>query len=375
MKKSQLLVSALIILSLIIFGVVQSNSTEGTDNVAQGSKAAATKAASPQTSHSKTAAAVRVEIVAPRRLVNTLALTGVVTPTRTARMASPGEGPVLACPTASCLVREGDRVKEGELLLRIGRNKTAEAQLAASEQTLKESEAELRRIEQLVEVGAIPGAQLDGARSAYENARAQRAKAMENTLDYSVSAPWNGIVSKVHVAEGDYVVPRAPLIEIFDPQSLVVQFAVPEALSTAVRSGQRVTVQLDAYPGQHLNGAITRVYPELDKQMHTRTVEATLSNDISLLPGMFARIQVLLAEYPDALSVPPEAILTTPQQQALVFVVEEGQARQRLVQPGIEDQGRVQIVSGLKTGDQVVIAGYEKLKDGTAVQIRGEQSR
>ncbi|MDZ7582968.1 MAG: efflux RND transporter periplasmic adaptor subunit [Deltaproteobacteria bacterium] len=325
-----------------------------------------TAAAVPE---SKSLPLVAVETIQADTLVKTVAVTGAVTPTRTARLASPGEGPVETCAVSSCMVREGDRVEKGQALLQISRNKAAQAQLAAASQALKEQESELQRVTQLVQGGAVPGAQLDAARSKYENARAQLAKAMESAGDYLVEAPWSGIVSKVFVTEGDYVAPRTPLIEIFDPASLVVQFAVPETQCTEVHDGMPVEVQLDAHTGKIFPGTISRVYPKLDDKTRTRTVEATLSGSVALLPGMFARIQVVLARTPDAVTVPAYSLVPGPDGGYAAFVVEGEKAVRRKLDIGVEIDGRVHILSGLRAGDRVIVAGQEKLKDGASVKV------
>lgn len=331
--------------------------------------------ASKKSPKTKPLPAVRVETVQSTSLSKTMNLTGSVKPTRTAQIASPGEGPVEPCANSDCMVREGDHVKKGQRLFKIGRNKTAEAQLIASKQALKEQELELQRVEQLVQGGAIPGFQLDAAQSKYENSRAQLARSMESIEDYSVTAPWSGIVSEVHVAEGDYVAPRTTLVEIFDPESLVIQFAVPEAQSTEVSNGMQVQVELDAHPGKTFQGKISRVYPQLDLRMHTRTVETTLTNKVDLLPGMFARIKVYLAQIPEALTVTSDAIIINAQGEQLAFVLQGKKVVQRKVTTGIEDAGRVQVIAGIDIGEQVIIAGNEKLKDGAKVQVhQGDKS-
>lgn len=318
---------------------------------------------------------VRIETLTRQPMRKTLSQTGTVVATRTARMASPGEGPVAACQGFDCMVREGDRVTKGQSLMRIGRNKSAEALLSAAKQSLMERETDLQRVTELVNGGAVPGAQLDIARSATENARAQYTKALESTGDYEITAPWEGIVAKVHVAEGDYVAPRTTLLELFDPRSLVVQFAVPEAQAIEVRRGLSLKIQFDAYPGKSFAAQVSRVYPQLDGRLRTRTLEATLEDPLPMIPGMFARIELVLAEFPQALTVPVEAILSSLEKEALVFVVEEGKAHKRKVQLGIEAQGRVQVLKGLQAGEKVVVAGYETLKEGATVQLLTETSR
>ncbi|NSW85008.1 MAG: efflux RND transporter periplasmic adaptor subunit [Syntrophobacteraceae bacterium] len=293
-----------------------------------------------------------------------LELTGSVVPATTARMASPGEGPV-----ENCRVREGDMVRLGETLLRIGRNRAADAQFLAARESLKEQEEELKRVEQLVKSGAIPGAQMDTARAKFQNARAQFEKARESSEDYSVKAPWDGIVSRVLVKDGDYVAPRTPLVEIFDPRSLVVRFTVPEVNATEIRKDMQVNVQLDAYPGRAYQARVGRAFPELDTRMRTRMVEAVPVEKVDLIPGMFARIEVILAAVPDALVVPSGAVLVTQKGEQIVFSVVDGKAQRRKVETGIEERGRIQILKGVLAGERIIVAGHEKLKDGMDIQV------
>jgi RND family efflux transporter MFP subunit len=335
-------------------------------SVGSSAKTAAEGASMPkEPQKAKALPVVMTEIAKPAAISKTIDLTGSVAASRVARMASPGEGPVV-----NCTVREGDMVRRGAQILSIGRNKAAQAMVAASQAALKEQEQELKRTQQLVQSGAIPGAQLDTIQSKFENARAQLAKAREGAEDYSVAAPWDGIVSKVLVKDGDYVAPRAALVEIFDPHSLVVRFAVPETQATDVQEKMAVAVQLDAHPGRVFQGRINRVYPELDTRMRARTVEAVLDEPVQLIPGMFARIQVLIKNIPDAIAVPSEAVIVSPKGDRLAFVAQDGKALRRKVETGIEEAGRIQIVKGIQAGEQVIIAGNEKLKDGVEVQVR-----
>jgi len=308
--------------------------------------------------------AVQKAQVAP--ISRTLELTGTATPTRQARLASPGEGPI-----QNCRVREGDLVKRDGRLLTIGRSGAAAAQVTAMAESVKEQAAELNRTKILVQSGAIPGSQLDTARAKYEGARALMAKARESAGDYSVAAPWDGVVSKVLVKDGDFVAPRAPLVEMYDPDSLVIRLAVPEAQSTLVLRGMPVKVQLDAYPGKAFEGKISLVYPDLDTRMRTRTAEVKLEYPVVLIPGMFARLQVGLETATDAVVVPGDAVLILPNGEKVAYILKEGKVQRRVVKTGLEASGQVQIVSGVQPGETVVTAGNEKLKDGMEVKVQG----
>ncbi len=298
-------------------------------------------------------------------LTDRLELTGAIEPARIARMASPVEGPVIACP-----VREGDRVRPGQLLARLGRAKGDDATAVFAQADLEREELELGRIEKLVKTGALPGEDLDKARVKVSEARARLARATERLTDYRIVAPWSGIVSKVNVAVGDFVSARATLVEVFDPDSLVLRFAVPEKKAALIRDNAAITVTLDAHPGRDFTGAVTRVYPEIDWRTHTRIAEGTIERDVVLLPGMFARLEVTLSSVSDAVAVPHESVLRPGDAETVVFVIKpEGSVERRRVQTGVEDAGRVQIITGVKPGEQIAVAGHARLRDGMRVRI------
>ncbi len=309
---------------------------------------------------------VAVETVRKEPIARILELTGSVEPYRVARLASPAEGPI-----ADIHVREGDTVEAGAALLSIGRKKGIAALITSLKEELQKEEDNLRRVQQLVESKALPEEQISEAKAAYEKARALLVKAEETAQDYVISAPWSGIVSRVIVKEGEFVAPRAALLEMFDPASLVIRSAVPEKHALEVSVGMRCQLSLDAYRDDALQGRIERVYPHLDSRLRTRTIEISLDKPVPLLPGMFARLKMETGRMEDAVAAPMQAVIVSPKGARTVFVAADGKARQREVQTGIEEKGRVQILSGLTPGEKVIVAGQEKLKDGAAIRLPG----
>ncbi len=311
---------------------------------------------------------VSIKTVELGEISTALDLTGSVEATRVARLASPAEGPVY-----NCLVREGDIVKEGQRILGIGRKKAAEALLLSAQQDLKTEKEEMERIEKLVESGAIPQDQLQLEKAKYARMVAQLERVKENSEDYEVVAPWNGIVSKVLVNDGNYVSARAALAEVFDPKSLVIRMAVPEAQSQEIKSNMEVSVRLDAYKDQLFQGKVSRIFPDLDRRMRTRTVEVEIADDITLVPGMFARLSLNLRSEKDVVVVPVEAVQATPEGTRIAYVVKDRKASKRVIKVGIEGKDTVQILSGVNPGEQIVVAGNEKLKDGIEIRVSGDK--
>jgi len=311
--------------------------------------------------------AVAVERIEPHPFTRSIELTGSVEPTRVATLSSPAEGPVI-----DCAIREGDEVAAEQVLLRIGRDASAAASLAAAREELERQNREFARVEALVEQKALAAEQIDAARSNLEAARAALARARQVSSDYDVRAPWAGIVSRLHVADGKYVAPRAPLVDLFDPSSLVLRFQVPERYALAVKEGDELHVRFDAFPDQFHDLEIIRAYPELDRRLRQRTFEASLPLEVhDFQPGFFGRILIDLERVGEALTVPVEAIGRDAQGRPLVYTVVDDQAVANVIETGFEQAGRVLVRDGLAPGDAVIVRGIERIRPGTTVRVAG----
>lgn len=352
MKKVLLTVTIIVAVSILISGCKKQTDT--------------------QTEKPKNVPAVKAAAAMEGSISKTLELTGSVAATKVARMGSPAEGPI-----TQCQVREGDNVTTGQVLLTIGRKKAADALVQAAQDSLAREQEELKRISKLVDSGAIAAEELETANLKVSRARAELSKAMESVADYQIEAPWDGVVSEVFVTDGYYVAPREGLVEIYDPNSTVIEFAIPESQAAIVHKGMPVEAELDAYPGQQLKGKITRIYPELNRQTRTRTAEAVIiyNDGITLLPGMFARIRIEIETVNNAVLIPDKAITLNNKNEPIAFVIVNGKAEARKLRLGMEKDLTVQIVEGIKPGEMVVVEGNEKLKNGAAVKVIGGESK
>ena len=364
-------------------------------------------------------------------LTRTLETTGEVTPTKSVVIASTKEGPIAACAWregdtvqgGNPLVeidRETNRAEAqaARAALTLARAKLADlkagarpeeteqakARVAKWQATLTETRSAYERQKELIEQDFTSRQSLDQARerlevaqaelnsaqqalraletgptkteiavaeAAVEEAAARLALAEAHLAECVVTAPFDGIVTRVHVRPGDLAVPRSPLIEMYDPNSLVVRFSVPEAFAGAVRTGQRVEVVLDALGGTTRTGRLSRVYPLLDPELRTRTVEAEPTSSQGLIPNQFARVTLFLDQVTNAVIVPAEAIMETPEGSKIAYVVEAGKAMRRKVRTGIEQATQIQLVEGIEAGEQVVTAGNAQLKPGAPVRVAG----
>lgn len=305
-----------------------------------------------------------------RDLIKTILFTGSVEPVKTARMASPAEGPV-----TECAVREGDRIAPGQRLVQVGRSQMATSALAAAREELRRQQAEFGRVEKLVASGSLPGEQMDEARSNLKKAEAQLAAMETGANDYEIAAPWSGVVSKVWISEGNYVAPRAPLVELYDPASLVVRIPVPEEYALSIHTGTTVQVTLDAHPGKTFFATIARIYPEFDRMTRTVTVEAILKEPVELLSGMFARVDLPVLRAENAIVFPENALVVRPNGDVIVFVLDGETAREVKVTPLLEANGMVAVANNIEPGSPVVVRGNESLKNGAVVKVMSSKKK
>ncbi len=208
------------------------------------------------------------------------------------------------------------------------------------------------------------------AQAAVEEAEAKRDLAQAKLDECRLEAPFAGVITEVFVRPGDLATPRAPLLKMMDPSSLVVRAGLPEDCAADIRKGADAVVRLDAYPGQKFSAKIERIYPRLEWDSRTRIIEAKVVEPVELIPHLFARISVGGRVADDAVAVPDAAVVTTPRGHKVVYVANrDGKVNMRTVTIGLEEGNRVQITDGLRAGEMVIISGNLNLKEGAQVKL------
>jgi multidrug efflux pump subunit AcrA (membrane-fusion protein) len=233
----------------------------------------------------------------------------------------------------------------------------AEAQLASSQQHLnllrEGSRREVKDAGQakLKEMEAI----LDQERTRLQNAR--------------VTAPFRGEISKKFVDAGALVSSSTPLVSLVHTEILKIVANVLEKDIPLLKLGMKAKIQVESYPGRPFEGKVEKINSILDLSTRTLQAEIYIPNpDRALKPGMFANVNVVLQEKPQALTLPKEAIIEAGGEMS-VFVVEGKQALRRPVTLGYEEDRFVEVLKGINEGEQVIIKGQQLIKDGSAVRV------
>jgi membrane fusion protein (multidrug efflux system) len=189
-----------------------------------------------------------------------------------------------------------------------------------------------------------------------------------------VESPLSGVVGRVYVDRGASVSPQTPVALVVNMDRVRVRLDVPEKYLPGISLDQSAELSVDAWAGQVFTGKVFKISPIVDLDTRTAPVEIRADNpERKLQPGMFSRVRLVLEKKKDVILVPREAVLGRAPE-TMIYVVEGGVARQRNVTTGIRDGGEVEIVRGAEAGEQVVVWGQQKLRDGAEVLVEGGEA-
>jgi multidrug efflux system membrane fusion protein len=209
-----------------------------------------------------------------------------------------------------------------------------------------------------------------GARAALEEARTRVALARKNLADSKVRSPLAGVVERKHVAAGQYLQAGDPIATLVDTHQLRLRFRVGEAEVVRLREGQKVAFRVQSFPDREFEADLVHIQGIADPA--TRRVEclATVADpDPALRPGFFATVRIEVSREEEAVVIPEGAILPT-EWGFVAFVVEEGTARRRDLVLGLHTrEGGIEVLSGLRPGEALVVEGTAALEDGVRVQV------
>src|SRR5713226_5836530 len=361
--------------------------------------------------------AVRVVPVAPRQIRRNVESVGSLFPRDEVTVGSEVEGRV-----EQVLVDVGDHVSAGQTIVKVVPTElqlTLEQQRASLQQArarlglsengedfkdvrrapevkkaaadLADAEQKYQRAKTLYEQGLLPKqsfdeaeSRLNAARAAYdlsvqtvENLRAQLAQskaatslAQKKVGDSIIRAPFAGQVKERSVTQGQYLKVQTPVMVIVNVNPMRVRLRVPEKMAAWVKTGQEVTVSVEAYPGRTFTGKITRINPSVDQQTRAVEVEALIDNREALLkPGFFVKATIPSSFIVDALFVPQDALLYV-YGVYKVFVLDGNTLKEKEVKIGERSGDDVEIVEGLAQGERVALASKgQTLKEGVPVEV------
>jgi membrane fusion protein (multidrug efflux system) len=227
----------------------------------------------------------------------------------------------------------------------------------------------LDRYKNLYKGGTLTEQQLDDAQTMYDNAVLQLEQAEKQLADATIKAPISGIVSRRLFEKGEFVNMGSPLVTMVDISRFKIKLNVSETNVYQLKTGDKALVTTDVYPGVKLDGKVSYISPKGD-DTHNYAVEIEMANsrEYPLKSGTFAYVQIELPVIAEALYIPRQSLLGSVND-AKVYVAENGKANLRTITVREGNDQYLQVISGLKENDQVVVNGQINLADGKEIKI------
>lgn len=263
------------------------------------------------------------------------------------------------------LVSPGSRVKQGDLLASISAGEISakllqvQAQLQQATRNLAREQSLLKKNAATVEMVKTLEDTKKIAEAAYKEARTM--------LSYtSINAPFDGIITKKHTNVGDLATPGTLLLQLESQSQLQVITDIPESLVLEISIGDRLPVYIPA-ADLEITGIVQEVAPTADTRSRTAPVKLTIPSETKIRSGQFARVS-LPGSKGSAILLPEQAVRAFGQMER-VFIVKDLTAHLRLVKTGLRHGGKIEILSGIEPGEQIVVSTKTQLHDGQPVTL------
>jgi membrane fusion protein (multidrug efflux system) len=275
----------------------------------------------------------------------------------------------------------GADAKKGEVLMKLDASQE-EALLRSAVADAQLAKTDLERARDLAIKKVVSGAEFDSAQSKFTRTNAVVDQMRSNIAKKSIIAPFDGQLGIRQVNVGQMINAGQQVVALTALDPVYVDFALPEQYLSKLAKDLEVTVRADAFPGRQFKGKLTAINSMVDAVTRNVPLQATLDNpDHALHPGMFAKVEVALAETKKTIVIPGSAVSYAPYGDS-VFVIEkqkdpktgkESQVlRQQFVRVGEARGDFVAITQGLKAGQELVGTGVFKLRNGMVVTINND---
>lgn len=267
----------------------------------------------------------------------------------------------------------GQRVMKGQLLVELDAG-VVRAELAVAQANLADLNAQVARMQNLQAKQLIAKSQFDTLISNRNAARANVQAAQERLNDRVIRAPFSGVLGLRQISPGQFVNAGFAMVNLDDLSLMWVDFPVPESLLSELKTGQDIVLRSDAFSMQEFPAKVSSIDSRIDIATRAIMVRAALSNQAGLIrPGMLFRVS-LQQDSQSQLVVPELAVQQVGNRSYVYRVLPDKSVQSVDVRLGSRQQGSVSIVEGLKAGDQIVLDGTSKLRDGMSIVIAESKS-
>ena len=269
-------------------------------------------------------------------------------------------------------IREGSFVGKGALLAKLY-DGDLQAQLRKLEVQLQIAEQTEDRQAQLLKIQGISQQEYDLSLLQVSNLKADMDIIREAVRKTEIRAPFSGKLGLRNISDGAYVTPATIVTTISQVNQLKIQFNVPEKYGAQLKIGQRIEFGIDG-SSKTFTANIIASEVKMDENTRSLAIRALVKNsDPALIPGVFAKVKIVLGENEDAIMIP--TIVVQPLgRQKLVYLYKAGKSVPADITTGVRDSSNVQVLTGLNVGDTVITTGLLFLTPGADVKLNNLQT-
>jgi membrane fusion protein (multidrug efflux system) len=311
--------------------------------------------------------AVIVEVVAEETIADRIEALGTLRPNETVKITASVSDTI-----SSIHFEDGQTVEAGDVLVELTDSEEA-ALLAEAESLADEARRQFERHEELLVSGSASESLLDERRREWRAAEARLDAVRSRLRDRLVVAPFAGRVGLRMVSPGALVSPGEAITTLVDDSRMKLDFSVPAIYFASVRPGTRIEATSPVLPDQTFMGTVSSVDSTIDPVTRAMTVRAVIDNpEHDLVGGMLMTLDLLRNER-RAIVIAEEAIIPQGETRHVLVVADSGgmlRAQKRMVELGARMPGRVEVISGLEVGEQIVTHGTLKVRPGMPVRIK-----
>jgi RND family efflux transporter MFP subunit len=269
------------------------------------------------------------------------------------------------------LVKEGDYVSVGQTLA-VVRGDVINVNAQTANSSYQNAVADYSRYENTFKTGGVTKQQLDQARLAMVNAKAQLTQANINVGDTRIKAPISGFINKKYIEPGSILtgMPATSLFDIVNVSRLKLKVNVNENQVTSLKVGTPIKVTASVYPDKSFSGKITFIASKADESLNF-PVEIEIANNASndLKAGMYGTAAFASNKQKQSLKVVPRNAFVGSVSSNQIFVIENGTAKLKTVTAGRILSDKVEILDGLSDGETVIVTGQINLQNGSKVEV------
>jgi RND family efflux transporter MFP subunit len=304
------------------------------------------------------------------QLINT---TGTVLPTAGVELVSEMAGiyKLQTNPRTGRPFKLGDMVSKDQIIIRL-EDREFEVGIAveARRLSLEIAEQEERKQRELYELGGVTLTEMRNTEVRVTNARYDLESANIRLGRMAIKAPFNGvIVSLPHYTADARVDQGRPMVGIMNFTSMYMDVNFPESTIEYIRANQPANITHYTLPNDTLKGVVSELSPAISTETRTFRGKILIDNsELKLRPGMFVRADVIVDRAEEAIIIPKNVILSD-RNRRYVFIVERGVAIRRNIRIGIENENNAQVINGLAENDNLIVRGFETLRENSRVRI------